>query len=75
MLAQHLTSCPACGHPAAAHVVFEQGEPVLIRLVCASGCPDNDAARVAIIDALYGAPAVSTVVWGGIQVGSKCATV
>jgi hypothetical protein len=56
-LAQHLTSCPSCGHPAAAHVAFEQGEPVLVRLVCASGCSDNDTARVAVIDALYGAPA------------------
>jgi hypothetical protein len=57
MLAQHLTTCPSCGHPAAAHVALERGEPVLVRLVCASGCPDNDTARVAVIDALYGAPA------------------
>jgi len=56
-LAQHLTSCPSCGQPAAAHVAFEQGEPVLVRLVCVSGCPDNDTTRVAVIDALYGAPA------------------
>jgi hypothetical protein len=56
-LAQHLTSCPSCGQPAAAHVAFEDGEPVLVRLVCASGCPDNDTTRVAVIDSLYGAPA------------------
>jgi hypothetical protein len=56
-LAQHVTSCPSCGHPAEAHVAFEQGEPVLVRLVCASGCPDNDAARVAVIEVLYGDPA------------------
>jgi hypothetical protein len=57
VLDQHLTSCPSCGHPAAAHVTFEQGEPLLVRLVCASGCRDNDTARVAVIDALFGAPA------------------
>ena len=58
VLAQHLTSCPSCGSPAAAHVAFEQGDPILVRIVCASGCPDNDTARVAVIDALYGAVAV-----------------
>jgi len=57
VLAQHLIACPSCGHPAAAHVALEQGEPVLIRLVCASGCPDNSTTRAAVIDALYGVPA------------------
>jgi len=54
VLCQHLTTCPCCGQPAAAHVAFEQGEPVLVRVVCASGCADNDAARVDVIETLYG---------------------
>lgn len=57
VLEQHLTTCPSCANPAAAHVAFEQGEPILVRLVCASGCADNDVTRVAVIDAIYGAPA------------------
>jgi hypothetical protein len=57
-LAQHLTNCPSCGHLAAAHVGVAQGERVLVRLVCAAGCADNDGAHVAVIDALYGARAV-----------------
>jgi hypothetical protein len=57
LIEQHLTNCPSCAQPAAAHVCFEQGEPVLIRLICASGCLDNDTTRVAVIDAIYGAPA------------------
>ncbi|MDP9093150.1 MAG: hypothetical protein M3N95_09480 [Actinomycetota bacterium] len=58
-IVHHLTSCPSCGKAAAAHVALEQDEPVLIRLVCADGCIDNDTVRVAVIDALYaptGAP-------------------
>jgi hypothetical protein len=52
-IVQHLTACPSCGKPAAAHVAVEQEEPVLVRLVCAGGCADNDTVRVAVIDALY----------------------
>ena len=54
-LEQHITTCPTCGAAAAAHVAFDHDEPILVRLVCAQGCPDNDRARVAMIDFLYGA--------------------
>jgi hypothetical protein len=48
-LAQFLTTCPGCGGAAAAHVDSNRPAPVLVRLVCAEGCPvDGDAVLAAL---------------------------
>jgi hypothetical protein len=59
VLEQHLTSCPGCGQPAAAHVDIASGAPTLVRLVCAAGCQHDATAHAAVIDALYTAEAVA----------------
>ena len=55
-LAQHLIGCPSCGLPAAIHVSLEHDHPTVVRVVCASGCPNTDALYDAVIKALYGPP-------------------
>ena len=59
VLDQHLIDCPGCGSAAAVHVCFDNGEPALVRVVCAGGCLDTNMLRVRVFDALYPVAAVA----------------
>ena len=52
LLGQYFLNCPGCGQAAAVHVSYDGSGPGIVRVVCASGCPDDDALRMRVIDAL-----------------------
>jgi hypothetical protein len=58
-LQQHLITCPGCGSSAAVHVSLDGMHPTAVRVVCATGCADNDILRVAAVDTLYPLAAIA----------------